>query len=90
MDAATSIREFVSIFTTRYVKMNFQSYTRQGTVEFRQHSGTTTFSKIKNWILICARLIEYTKQNGFTNNINYILNESLQDYFNDRTVDLAA
>ena len=87
---ATSISNFISIFTSRYVKMNFQSYTRQGTVEFRQHSGTTTFSKIKNWILICARMIEYTKANGFTNDINFFLNESLQDYISDRAVDLAA
>lgn len=87
---STSISNFISLFTSRYVKMNFQAYTRQGTVEFRQHSGTTTFSKIKNWILICARMIEYTKANGFTNDINFFLNESLQDYISDRAVDLAA
>ena len=90
INSANSISEFISIFTSRYVKMNFQSYNRQGTVEFRQHSGTTTFSKIKNWILICARMIDYTKANGFTNDINFFLNESLQDYISDRAVDLAA
>jgi hypothetical protein len=90
INAANTINEFVSVMSNRYVKMNFQSYTRQGTVEFRQHSGTTTFSKIKNWILICARIIEYTKANGFTNDINFFLNESLQDYISDRAVDLAA
>ena len=90
LNAATSITDIKQLFHTRYLKMNFQSYDRQGTVEFRQHSGTTTFSKIKNWVLICARLVEFSKQNGLTNNINKILNESLQDYFNDRAVDLAA
>lgn len=90
IDAATSINDLVRAFGGRYYKLNFQSFTRQGTVEFRHHSGTTQFSKIKNWILICARLIEYTKANGLTNNINHFTNESLQDFINDRAIDLAA
>lgn len=90
IDAATTITELVRAFGGRYYKLNFQSFTRQGTVEFRHHSGTTQFSKIKNWILICARLVEYTKANGLTNNINHITNESLQDFINDRAIDLAA
>jgi hypothetical protein len=87
---AQTISSLISIFPQRYLKINLQCYNRQGTVEFRQHSGTTTFSKIKNWILICARLIEYSKQNGLVNNTNYFTNESLQDYISDRAVDLAA
>lgn len=74
----------------RYFKLNVQSFERHGTIEFRQHSGTTTFSKIKNWILICGRLVEYAKQNGVTDNFNAFLNESLQDYVSDRAVDLVA
>lgn len=85
-----TISSLISLFPQRYVKINLQCYNRQGTVEFRQHSGTTTFSKIKNWILICARLIEYSKQNGLVNNVNHFTNESLQDYISDRAVDLAA
>lgn len=90
INAAGSINEIVRCFNTRYLKLNLQSFTRQGTVEFRQHSGTTTFSKIRNWIMICARLVEYTKANGITNNLNHFTNESLQDYISDRAVDLAA
>lgn len=90
INAAGSINELVRIFNTRYLKLNLQSFTRQGTVEFRHHSGTTTFSKIRNWIMICARLVEYTKANGITNNLNHFTNESLQDYISDRAVDLAA
>lgn len=89
LNAARTITELKNIFNTRYVKLNFQSYQRYGTVEFRQHSGTTTFSKIKNWILICGRMVEYCKQNGVTNNKKAFLNESLQDYFTDRAIDLA-
>lgn len=74
----------------RYFKLNVQSYLRYGTVEFRQHSGTIQYSKIKNWLLICARMVEYAKQVGVFNNLNDVLNESLQDYVSDRTVDLVA
>lgn len=90
INSATTVNELIRQFPSRYVKLNFQSFVRQGTIEVRHHSGTTTFSKIKNWILICARMMEYSKANLLTNNIKDILNESLQDYFEDRKVDLAA
>lgn len=91
VNAATNFNEISRVFNdNRYFKLNLQSYLRYGTVEFRHHSGTTTFSKIKNWILICARLVEYAKQNGVTNNFNAFLNESLLDYTSDRAVDLVA
>ena len=90
VNAANSINEIIRLFSSRYVKMNFQSYLRQGTIEFRQHSGTTSFAKIRNWVLLNARLIEYCKSIGFTSNIKKITNESLQDYIEDRAVDLAA
>lgn len=89
LEAANSISQIQNLFDTRFLKLNFQSYQRYGTVEFRQHSGTTTYSKIKNWILICGRLVEYSKQNRSANVLNDFLNESLQDYVADRTIDLA-
>lgn len=47
---------------SRYFKLNSQSYWRHGTVEFRQHSGTIEFDKIRNWLLFCARFIELSKR----------------------------
>ena len=90
INATNSINELVNVFGGRYFKLNLQSFNRYGTVEFRHHSGTTTFSKIKNWILICSRLVDYAKQNGITNNFNAFLNESLLDYTADRAIDLVA
>lgn len=49
---ARSIAEIAAIFSTRYLKLNCQSYTRHGTVEFRQHSGTIDFDKMMNWIIL--------------------------------------
>ncbi len=47
---------------SRYFKLNSQSYWRHGTVEFRQHSGTIEFDKIKNWLLFCARFVDFSKR----------------------------
>jgi hypothetical protein len=41
----------------RYTKLNLHSYWLHGTVEFRHHSGTLSFYKIKNWIDICRHLV---------------------------------
>ena len=84
-----SIREIVSLFHTRYLKLNLQSYLKYGTVEFRQHSGSTKFSKIKNWILICARLVEFSKQNILLTYLESILDEDLNEYFEERVLDFA-
>ncbi|WP_345117732.1 amidoligase family protein [Hymenobacter algoricola] len=45
----------------RYHKVNFQSYRRQGTIEFRQHSGTMNFEKISFWVKFLANLVDYSK-----------------------------
>ncbi|WP_201979370.1 amidoligase family protein [Hymenobacter rubidus] len=46
----------------RYHKVNMQSYFRQRTIEFRQHSGTTNFEKISFWIKFLANLVDFSKQ----------------------------
>lgn len=43
---------------SRYVKLNFSSYWRHGTVEFRQHSGTIDPVKIKRWVVFCQKLVD--------------------------------
>lgn len=37
----------------RYMAVNLASYARHGTIEFRQHSGTTNPDKIENWVKFC-------------------------------------
>ena len=46
----------------RYHKVNMQSFFRQGTIEFRQHSGTTDFEKISFWVKLLANLVDFSKQ----------------------------
>jgi biotin operon repressor len=42
----------------RYYKLNVQAFTRHGTVEFRQHSGTVDYKKMVNWIIFCIQFVE--------------------------------
>lgn len=45
---------------SRYHKLNLQSYFRQRTVEFRQHSGSTDYEKISMWVKFLHNLIDYS------------------------------
>lgn len=53
-----SLDDIKNIWHTRYVKVNFQSYVKYGTIEFRQHSGSTEFDKIYNWILLTQQIVD--------------------------------
>lgn len=53
-----SLEDIKNIWHTRYVKVNFQSYVKYGTIEFRQHSGSTEFDKIYNWILLTQQIVD--------------------------------
>lgn len=89
IDNCQTILQLANLFATRYFKLNLQSFQRHGTVEFRQHGASTNFLKIKNWILICARLVEFSKQNILLTDLNQILDENLQEYIEDRELALA-
>lgn len=56
-----NVQELANIISSRYVKLNIQSYLRYGTIEFRQHSGTTNASKISNWIRFCVGFVEASR-----------------------------
>lgn len=50
----------------RYNKLNLKAYRVHGTLEFRQHSGTTDYQKISNWIKLTQGIIERgTRPNTF-------------------------
>jgi hypothetical protein len=49
----------------RYYKLNLQNLVtkKQETLEFRQHSSTTDFAKISNWIRLCIQFVISSKEN---------------------------
>ncbi len=55
-------------------KLNFQSYDRHGTVEFRQHEGCVNSTKVVAWIAFCVNFFEqsqaYFRDKGVTEIIN--------------------
>lgn len=62
IDAASSLAELSNLYRTRYTKVNLQSYTRHKTVEFRQHGGSISFTKISQWILFLNGMVTYAKE----------------------------
>lgn len=62
IQAAQSIYDLRAAFgNNRYRKVNLEAYARHRTVEFRQHSGTTNFTKMENWIRFLNGLITFAK-----------------------------
>ena len=56
----------------RYYKLNFQSLSRYGTIEFRQHGGTIEFEKIYHWICFTANFLHNCKGKRSVSRMNYI------------------
>lgn len=60
---AQNITQLRSVFgNARYHKLNLEAYARHRTVEFRQHGGTTNFTKMENWIRFAANMITFAQQ----------------------------
>lgn len=62
IESARTINDLQAAFgNNRYRKVNLEAYSRHRTVEFRQHSGTTNFTKMENWIHFLNGLITFAK-----------------------------
>lgn len=94
VDRAANISQLVGLQGTRYQKLNLTSYNRHGSIEFRQHSGTIEFDKIKNWVLFLHNLVEYskTKQVGDATmaSLTKFQQPEIINYLHNRINDLAA
>ena len=77
LQAAKSVDEIIDqVYPSRYIKLNCQSYRRIGTIEFRQHGGSTDFEKLSNWIIFTQMMVERAV-NGTIQ-----LKEGASDWFN--------
>lgn len=53
-----SLRGYTGTFpTTRYTKVNYQSYLKYGTIEFRQHQGTLNGDKATHWVDLVEAIV---------------------------------
>ena len=60
---AQTITDLRRVFhNDRYHKVNLEAYARHRTVEFRQHGGTTNFTKMSAWIHFLEKMITFAKQ----------------------------
>lgn len=56
----------------RYRKVNPMSFERHGTIEFRQHQGTTDFEKISMWVSFCCELVEWSRDNVLSGQVSRV------------------
>ncbi len=49
---------FRSLYFSRYHTINVAAYAAYGTIEIRQHQGTTSFEKIRTWVLLGQALLD--------------------------------
>lgn len=56
---AETVDELKDLIGDRYHKVNLEAYSRHKTVEFRQHSGTTNFTKMRSWILFLHKMVTF-------------------------------
>lgn len=80
---ADSITDLDYVHSSRYKKLNLKSYLKYGTIEFRQHAGSTDFEKIKNWILLTQHFVN----NSLVRKVDFKYSEKWDTmaYFTDVT-----
>ena len=77
----------------RYYKVNLMAYNNHKTIEFRQHSGTTDYTKIKNWIDFLTAFLTWSLKHEEIISARSIdelpfLSESQKRYYNERKATL--
>lgn len=86
VQSATNLAQLHGRLESRYFKLNTKSFAEHKTVEFRQHSGTVEFDKIRNWILFLNGLCKKSElgmvQNIAIEGLEFITNESKAFYHN--------
>ena len=77
----------------RYFKVNVMAYNTHKTIEFRQHSGTTEYEKIKNWIDFLTAFLNWSLKHEEIMSANSIdelpfLSNKQKEYYNNRKATL--
>lgn len=83
----------VAFHNDRYYKVNLMAYNTHKTIEFRQHSGTTDYTKIKNWIDFLTAFLTWSLKHEEIMTATSIdelpfLNDSQKRFYNQRKATL--
>ena len=74
-----SIKQIVEYIGTRYLKLNFESYIKYGTVEVRHHQGTTDADKIIAWVDFGQALLREAKRMATSGSDDWVIDNTRQD-----------
>ena len=91
---ASTITDLQCVFNNRrYYKLNLEAYSRHQTVEFRQHSGTTNYTKMEKWIRFLNGLVTFASAASLPDRTTWeslpFLGEKEKLFFKLRTKKLA-
>jgi hypothetical protein len=73
----------------RYRKVNITSFSRHGTIEFRQHEGTVDPDRILNWVQFCTNFVEEVYNNVPRNNTVELASKLNRSIFHNIPEDVA-
>lgn len=85
----TSQNAIVATLGSRYYTVNPFAWSRHGTIEFRQHQGSTEYEKIAMWSRFCVKLVAWSKENRLSATVSSVddipfLNDTEKVYFQAR------
>ena len=88
-DCTTKDDVFETLGGDRYRKVNPVAYVAHRTIEFRQHQGTVSYTKIRKWVNFLAKLVAWSEKNVLTapvSDINEVpfLTDAERSYFTGR------
>lgn len=83
-----------NLFDCRYFKVNPRSWAQHKTIEFRQHQGTTNYTKVKNWVDFCVALVGWSRDHVLDSEVASIdeipfLNAAQKTFFKKRAQKLS-
>jgi hypothetical protein len=95
IEAQTKEEIEIALGCRRYYKLNPVSYKRHNTLEFRQHQGTTDYTKIYRWLQFVTTFVSWSKKHRLDHFVNEIddipsgiIDKRFKKYYNKRAVEL--
>ena len=91
VDNCFNIEDLVNIQSTRYSKLNLQSYRTHKTIEFRHHAGSTDSTEITNWVKFLLQFcLTATPETASDVEFNSLFtNNNIAQFYRQRQLQLA-